>query len=394
MNNSDPAFPDARDLATIKFNVTPTENTLIVEYVFGSDEYNEYVATTYNDFIKVLVNGANCALTPDGQNVTINAINDRANYPPRNGTNGASANPFLYINNDPGLDDGLIIQEVSTATHNTEMDGFTRTLSCRAPVTPGVSAAVEIGIADGGDASIDSWAFFKAHSLRSEPGDEFGDAPDTYKTLAASNGPSHTIVSGVYLGTPPVGDSDGFVDGVDDSAGNSADDASDDGVPTFPNLSVGDATYSITVNATSINGKGANIIGWIDFDNDGQFQIDEASDTLSVPAGSYETNFTLNWPIFGQPLPDIVEGSSVARIRIVNSDELTFTVNGFEGAFLSGEVEDYKLEISGPGDVTASVVTIDAIPFANIANQATYPVSGSCTAGDNNVSVTITGIAS
>jgi Bacterial surface protein, Ig-like domain/Bacterial Ig-like domain/GEVED domain len=368
--NNDPLFGDVRDLVTLSFNVTPTENTLIVEYVFGSEEYNEYVNSGYNDFIRIFVDGNNCAVTANGLIVSIDAVNN-------------SSNSFLYKDNDFG--------DFNPRPYSTEMDGFTKTVSCRYPVTPGVSVPVVIGMADDGDAQYDSWAFFKAHSLRSEPSDEFGDAPDTYQTLAASNGAAHTIIEGVYMGTVPSGDQDGFADGIDDSLGNAADDSSDDGVLTFPNLDADtDTTYSIIVNATSINGKGARIMGWIDLDRDGQFQTDEASNLGTLPADSYETDLTLTWPVIGGAGPDIAMGRTYARIRMVNDDEI-ISSGDYAGILLSGEVEDYQFQITGIADVTPPVVQIDALSTAVSNNEADYPVTGICTAGDNNVSVSVAG---
>ena len=364
-------FGNVRDLVTLSFNVTPTENTLIVEYVFGSEEYNEYVNSGYNDFIRIFVDGNNCAVTANGLIVSIDAVND-------------TSNGFLYKDNDFG-DLG------PNTPFSTEMDGFTKTVSCRYPVIPGISVPVVIGMADDGDAQYDSWAFFKAQSLRSEPSDEFGDAPDTYQTLSASNGAGHTIIEGVYMGAMPSGDQDGFVDGFDDSLGNAADDSFDDGVLTFPNLNADfDTSYSITVNATSINGKGARIMGWIDFDRDGQFQLDEASNLATLPTNTYETDVTLTWPVIGGAGPDIAMGKSYARIRLVNDDELV-TSGDYAGIFLSGEVEDYQFQITGIADITPPVVQIDVLPTAVTSNFSAYPVTGTCTAGDDNVYVAVAG---
>ena len=379
---------DLYDRVKLSFSVTPDENTLIVEYVFGSEEYNEYVNGGYNDFIRIFVDGNNCAVTANGLIVSIDSINDRANFPPVKGTDGPSSNPFLYINNDPGLNAG---ETGTSATYNTQMDGFTKTVSCRAQVTPGAPVAVDIILAEDGDAKLDSWAFFKAQSLRSEPSNEYGDAPDSYQTLASSNGAAHTIIEGVFMGTTPSGDQNGFVDGVDDSAGTAGDDASDDGVLTFPTLDANLSTsYSITVNATSINGLDSTIRGWIDFDGDGQFQADEASDAVTLSAGSYETNVTLSWPTIGGVGPDIVMGETFARIRMVNGAEV-LAAGDFAGSKASGEVEDYVLQITGDGDVTPSVVTIDTPPVVTTSIVNAYPVGGDCTAGDENVTVSIAG---
>ena len=369
--NNDPLFGNVYDLVKLSFNVTPTENTLIVDYVFGSEEYNEYVNGGYNDFIRIFVNGNNCAVTANGLIVSIDAINN-------------SANSFLYKDNDYG-------DFNPNFPYRTEMDGFTKTVSCRYPVTPGVSIPVVIGMADDGDASLDSWAFFRAHSLRSEPSDEFGDAPDSYQTLALSIGAAHTIVEGVYMGTAPDGDDDGFHDGIDDSAGKALDDASDDGVLTFTTLDADLSTsYSITVNATSINDKGATLIGWIDFDRDGVFQADEASNPAAVATNAYETNVTLNWPTIGGAGPDIVFGTSYARIRMVNDDEIILA-GDYAGSKSSGEVEDYSLQITGAGDVTSSEISINTPPTVTTSIVTAYPVTGTCTAGDLNVQVSISG---
>ena len=368
---NDPLFGNVYDLVKLSFNVTPTENTLIVDYVFGSEEYNEYVNGGYNDFIRIFVNGNNCAVTANGLVVSIDAVNN-------------STNSFLYKDNDYG-------DFNPNFPYRTEMDGFTKTVSCRYPVTPGVSIPVVIGMADDGDASLDSWAFFRAHSLRSEPSDEFGDAPDSYQTLALSLGAAHTIVEGVYMGTMPDGDDDGFHDGVDDSAGKAQDDASDDGVLTFTTLDADlSNNYSITVNATSINDKGATLIGWIDFDRDGAFQVDEASDPVALATNAYETDVVLNWPTIGGAGPDIFFGTSYARVRMVNDDEIILS-GDYAGSKSSGEVEDYMLQITGIGDVTASVVTIDTLPTVTTSIVNAYPVTGTCTAGDLNVVVAITG---
>ncbi|MDT8282893.1 MAG: choice-of-anchor L domain-containing protein, partial [Gammaproteobacteria bacterium] len=367
--NNDPLFGGVRDLVKLSFNVTPAENTLIVDYVFGSEEYNEFVNQGFNDFIRIFVDGNNCAVTANGLIVSIDAVNN-------------GSNSFLYKDNDFG-DLG------PNTPFRTGMDGFTKTVSCRYPVTPGVSVPVVIGMADDGDARFNSTTFFKAHSLRSEPSDEFGDAPDSYQTLATSNGAAHTIIEGVYMGTMPSGDQNGFVDGVDDSLGNAADDTSDDGVLTFPNLDADAATsYSITVNATSINDKGAGIMGWIDFDRDGKFQTDEASSLATLPINSFESNVVLSWPTIRTAGPDVVMGPTFARIRMVNDDE-TISSGDYAGILLSGEVEDYQFQITGIADNTSPVVQIGALSTADVTNVSAYLVSGTCTAGDKNVSVSI-----
>ena len=351
------------DPVKLNFNVTPTYNTLIIDFMFGSEEYTEYVDSGFNDKMRILVDGADCALTPDGQQFSIDAVNSTDNAP-------------LFTNND--LNDG-------GASYATEMDGFTRVLSCRSTVTPGVSIPMVIGVSDDGDGDYDSWAFFRAQSLRSEPNGDYGDAPDSYGTLQASGGPSHLVVEGVYIGTKPSGDTDGFVDGVDDSGGTAGDDSNDDGVASFPLLTDVTTTYSITVSATSINGSASNLIGWIDFDGDGGFQSDEASNVATVSSGSFESNTTLTWNNIGGSGPDIALGDTFVRLRITNSSITSANTGGY---FASGEVEDHPISVT---DGVPPVVATTSAPTATAANQATYPVSGTCTVGDGDVTVSIAG---
>lgn len=133
--------------------------------VFGSEEYNEYVYSGFNDTIGLWVNGVNVALAPNGLAIGIDTINDAATFNPANGsasndpnpghstTSFTSANPNLYVNN-------------STNTYNTQMDGFTVTISLTFDVIVGQQNTIKLGIADTGDASLDSWLFVKAQSLQ------------------------------------------------------------------------------------------------------------------------------------------------------------------------------------------------------------------------------------
>ena len=71
------SFPTA-DAAVLEFDFVPAEATLNFDYVFASDEYNEYANTTFNDVFAFFVNGTNCAVVPGtspAEAVSINTIN-------------------------------------------------------------------------------------------------------------------------------------------------------------------------------------------------------------------------------------------------------------------------------------------------------------------------------
>lgn len=120
------------DAAIFEATFIPDGSTLTMQVTFSSEEYLEYCGSGFNDAVGVWVNGVQATLTVGDGDITINNINDESNS-------------NLYINNAAN-------DEVA----NTEMDGFTVTLSLRAPVNAGQVNTIRIGIADGGDHSYDS----------------------------------------------------------------------------------------------------------------------------------------------------------------------------------------------------------------------------------------------
>jgi hypothetical protein len=145
-------FP-TNDAAVLEFDIVPDEAGLFFNFVFASDEYNEFVNTTFNDVFAFYVNGVNCAVI-GGDPVSVNTINNGNPYgsPP-------NSNPQLYLNND--LQDG-------GGSIDTEMDGLTKVLTCNSIVNPGVSNHVKLAIADASDYSWDSNVFLKTGSFISQ----------------------------------------------------------------------------------------------------------------------------------------------------------------------------------------------------------------------------------
>lgn len=149
------------DAAILTFDFVPDADTVFFEYVFASDEYNEFVNSAFNDAFGFFVNGTNCAEVGDPPvPVTINTINNGNPF----GT-APNSHPELYINNDP-FDGG--------ATLDTEMDGLTVVLTCESAVNAGVTNTMKLAIADGSDSVLDSAVFLKQGSLTTEPPGEPG----------------------------------------------------------------------------------------------------------------------------------------------------------------------------------------------------------------------------
>ncbi len=159
------------DATILEFDFVPDADRVYFEYVFGSEEYNEWVGSEFNDVFAFWVNGANCAVVGDpAVPVTINTINNGYDGSFSNNPIPASpSNPHLYINNDPFWPDhtGNTVPEEDLL--NTEMDGLTVVLTCEAEVNAGVTNTMRLGIADASDAVLDSNVFIRAESLTTEP---------------------------------------------------------------------------------------------------------------------------------------------------------------------------------------------------------------------------------
>lgn len=187
-------------------------------------------------------------------------------------------------------------------------------------------------------------------------GADYGDAPDTYGTDSTAGnstngvdpvGASHTILStnNPFIGTNAP-DADGTnaptpYNGTGDDVTNTDD---EDGV-TFP-VALTSATSSYTANLTATNNSGttANIIGWIDFNYDGQFQSTEAA-TTTVVTGSNNVTRTLTWSGITIPPFTATSQQTYARFRITTDPAITTSTPA--GSAANGEVEDYAISIQG-----------------------------------------------
>lgn len=156
-----------------EFEVPAEADSVFFRYVFGSEEYNEYVGSAFNDVFAFFVNGENAALVPDPDNpdetlpAAINNINHGyGTFDP--------VNPELYINNDPFHGDNVVYDplDVDEAPYNTEMDGFTVVLDVEAEVDPDSVNTMKLAIADTADAILDSWVLIEGGSLATSPPDE------------------------------------------------------------------------------------------------------------------------------------------------------------------------------------------------------------------------------
>jgi len=64
------------DAASLEFSFIPNSDKISIKYVFGSEEYNEFVGSSFNDVFGFFLNGKNIALIPGTSiPVSINNVN-------------------------------------------------------------------------------------------------------------------------------------------------------------------------------------------------------------------------------------------------------------------------------------------------------------------------------
>ncbi len=128
------------DGAIFSAKFVPDGSVLTMQITFSSEEYMEFVGSGFNDAVGIWVNSEKAQLTVGDGDISINSIN-------------AWSNSGLYIDTPEG-------------TLNTEMDGLTVTLTLKASVKAGEVNDIRIGIADAGDASLDSNLMIAADSVQ------------------------------------------------------------------------------------------------------------------------------------------------------------------------------------------------------------------------------------
>ena len=118
-----------RNVAVMTMDVTlgPYVTGIRMRYQFGSDEYPDYVGSTFNDLFAILVSGPgiagkeNIALTPSGGRTDVNTVN----Y----GIRGCAADSGSFS----ALDSGSYIRN----GHTTSVNGSTGRLNCNPATQPG-----------------------------------------------------------------------------------------------------------------------------------------------------------------------------------------------------------------------------------------------------------------
>jgi len=365
------------DPVVLQLQVTPSASFLKFSFVFGSEEYPEYVCTIFNDafgfFIKPVGSSTwqNVALVPGTPNpVAVNTLNGGscgvAFHPVRDAavTRDLSQSN-LYVNNGDG----------STPANNANLqyDGFSIPFVVDAAVTPGQTYDVKLAIADAGDGAWDSAVFLKWISASNYTNDadlQLSLTADNTSPVSGSDTVTFTLDI-ANTGQDPVAGTQvafdlpsGFTWVSDTSGGNYN---PSNGIWSVPGaLAAAGGTSSIDIVATAGGAAGA-IDAWA------QVTTMNANDVDSVPGNG--------------ALPTVAEDDEAAvALNVIALDRSDAPVGGTSyGEALHDIVSGLQLGAAidadgapiGNADATGDGADDDGVTFPLLTQgqAATIPVS-------------------
>lgn len=154
------------DAVGVEFDFVPLDSVVTFRYVFASEEYCEFVGTSFNDVFGFFVSGpgiqgtfsnnsVNVALTPNSKEyVSINTINHLKNS-------------NLFVRNEPRRDAERC--QINWVQHPNldliEYDGFTKVLTASLKLIPCETYHLRLVISDVSDGNYDSAVFLEAESF-------------------------------------------------------------------------------------------------------------------------------------------------------------------------------------------------------------------------------------
>jgi gliding motility-associated-like protein len=148
------------DLSILEFDFVPTGDTLRFNYIFGSDEYLEWINSTYNDIFAFLLSGPGItgpyAAPPGYPGGAVNIARLPGSNPPLPITISSvnnQLNAAYYVDN---FDNSGI-----------SIDGYTVALEAWYPVQCGETYHIKLAIADGSDTALESVVILQEGSFSS-----------------------------------------------------------------------------------------------------------------------------------------------------------------------------------------------------------------------------------
>lgn len=166
------------DAATLTLEVVPAGEDLHLQYVFGSEEYAGWSDQNFGDAFAIRVGDTTCSVVPG------------TDIPVGTGSVNAGANTSLFVAN-------FAAGDPKGGQYDTEMNAFTKPLTCDAEVSAGTPVTVTIALGDTRDGQLDSSVLLAAGSLTSTP---LGGGEEPTPTSPATNTPGGGTVPATNTG--------------------------------------------------------------------------------------------------------------------------------------------------------------------------------------------------
>ncbi|MGG5208244.1 GEVED domain-containing protein [Chryseobacterium sp. MIQD13] len=189
---------------------------------------------------------------------------------------------------------------------------------------------------------------------------DYGDVPVSYEQPAGISIPARQISSAALQigGTPDAEALPQSIAAGSDNNGTNGDGADEDGITPSDHKITPNAVFSLPVKVTNTVGTTKTLLGWLDFNNNGVFELGE------VAAGSVNNNtvngtVTLSWTAVSTT--NIASPYVYLRLRLSDAamgditattayDERALADGLNTGAYAAtayrGEIEDYRLEVN------------------------------------------------
>jgi hypothetical protein len=135
---------------TFQFGDGSVGGDLFFNFVFASEEYIDFIGSSFNDAFAFILNGTTNLATVGGNPITVNNIND-------------VNNSGSYVNN-VGNTNGIPV-----AGRNIAFDGLTTVLTAQALNLGSGTHSIKLAIADTGDGVLDAGVFIQGQSFADEP---------------------------------------------------------------------------------------------------------------------------------------------------------------------------------------------------------------------------------
>ena len=154
------AVSSVNDGCVLEFDFIAAGDTVSFDYVFGSDEYETWINTQYNDVFAFFLSGpgidgpyASPAGFPDGAVNIAGVPNTDPNLPVTISSVNSGTNPEYYVDNQGGEDVCI--------------NGYTVPFTATYPVECGETYHIKLAIADGSDTALESVVVLEEGSFES-----------------------------------------------------------------------------------------------------------------------------------------------------------------------------------------------------------------------------------